>query len=108
MAMPSAMPMAITRLLRRLVVRVGWRRMLARELAAMEAVEDGRTCRTNKTPDPTWEQVSEAICRLDRCRFPALWINLSKSEECEGIPGLRVMGFSVMGGQGTYWLMCSG
>ena len=81
---------------------------MARELAEVEVVEDGRTCRANRTIDPTWDQIAEAIRRLDRCRFPSLWINLSKSVEHDDMCVLRLTGFSVIGGAGAYWVQCSG
>lgn len=58
---------------------------------------NGWTWRTEQIADPTWEDVEAAIRRLERFRYPFVWLYRTSNPE-EDWP----YDFNVIGGEGEY------
>ena len=58
---------------------------------------DGWTWRTEEVRKPTWEAIELAVRRLDRFRYPFIWLFKSGEVERETPPE-----FSVVGGEGEF------
>lgn len=63
----------------------------------------GEHWRAVKVPGPTWADIEAAIRRLDRHRFPFLFLWPSADEAEHEVSG-DYDAFEVMGGQGVWWL----
>lgn len=59
----------------------------------------GRDWHFEKTRNPTWDQLVAAIQRLDRFRYPWVWLFIGDEDEDATVDCL-----TVMGGEGIYWL----
>ena len=75
--------------------------MLVKRLSETEYDKDGWTWRTHDIPNPTWDQIEASIWRLDKFRFPFVWLYL------DGMPESDVPQFEVTGGSGDYVIACS-
>jgi hypothetical protein len=70
--------------------------------------DDGWTWRTEEVRQPTWEAVEAATHRLDRFRFPFVWLYLSAERERGHVTNDRVLipgsipDFEVVGGDGEF------
>ena len=76
--------------------------MLVKLLSIFEYDESGRICKEACVEDPTWEQIEASARRLDKFRFPFVWLFLSKGTTEERIPE-----FEIVGGNGDYCIACS-
>lgn len=63
----------------------------------------GRSYQSYKNSKPTWEDVESSIRRLDRFRFPFVWLWATDDSEKQTLDGEGDV-FTVMGGEGAYWL----
>ena len=52
--------------------------------------------------DPSWADIEEAIRRLDRDKYPSIWLHLTDPVDQDGPQGLNIMG-----GRGEYALSIS-
>jgi hypothetical protein len=52
-----------------------------------------------KTRNPTWNQIVAAIQRLDKFRYPWVWLFIGDEDEDATVDCL-----TVMGGKGVFWL----
>ena len=59
----------------------------------------GKDWHFEKSPDPTWEQIVASIDRLDKFRYPWLWLFIGDEDEDASVDCL-----TIMGGDGVYWL----
>jgi hypothetical protein len=59
--------------------------------------DDGWTWRTEEVRNPTWETVEATIRRLDRFRYPFVWLFRSAEVEQDPLPD-----YSVIGGEGEF------
>ena len=59
--------------------------------------------RSTKTPEPTWAEVESAIRRLDRDRFPIVFLWPTTDESAHEVTEENEL-FQVVGGDGAYWL----
>ncbi len=64
---------------------------------------DGRISPTEKVVRPTLEQIEQAIRRLDRYRFPFMFLWPTEDEQAHVGDGSREC-LQIMGGEGVYWL----
>lgn len=64
--------------------------------------ETGRDWHLEKTANPTWEQIIASIDRLDKFRYPWLWLFTGDEDEDPSVDCL-----TIMGGDGVYWLALS-
>lgn len=58
---------------------------------------DGWTWRTEQVCNPTWNDIEQAVRRLDRFRYPFIWLYQQIDAEPEDVPD-----FSVIGGEGEF------
>jgi len=61
--------------------------------------ETGRDWHFEKTLYPSWEEILAAIDRLDKFRYPWVWLFIGDEDEDASVDCL-----TVMGGGGVYWL----
>ena len=61
--------------------------------------ESGRDWRLEKTFNPTWDHIVAGIDRLDKSRYPWLWLFIGDETEDASVECL-----TIMGGDGVYWL----
>jgi hypothetical protein len=61
--------------------------------------DDGWTWRTERIRNPSWDEVEAAIRRLDRFRYPFVWLFQNADVEDVALPE-----FNVMGGEGEFAL----
>ncbi|HEV2239381.1 MAG TPA: hypothetical protein VGR57_22185 [Ktedonobacterales bacterium] len=61
---------------------------------------DGWTWRTDEIRNPSWHDVEAAIRRLDRFRYPFVWLFLNAEANLFDDP----YEFSVLGGEGEYFI----
>jgi hypothetical protein len=73
--------------------------MLVKLLSTVVYEEDGWTWRSEDTLCPTWEDIEAAIRRLDKFRYPIVWLDLKEVPTEDGA-GPR---FDLVGGYGDYW-----
>lgn len=59
--------------------------------------DDGWTWRTEEVRNPTWDEIEAAIRRLDRFRYPFVWLYRSAEVERDASPE-----FSIVGGEGEF------
>jgi hypothetical protein len=71
--------------------------MLCRVLDVVVYESAGGPWHAQEVPDPTWEQVEEAVRRLDRHLYPFVILRLD--EEVVNDQQLEIMG-----GRGAYWV----
>ena len=76
--------------------------MHAKVLDVVEYAEDGMRHRTSKTVHPAWGEIEAAIRRLDRFRFPFLFLWPTEDAKKHFVDGYCEV-FEVMGGEGVYW-----
>src|SRR5215831_6892982 len=76
--------------------------MHAKVLDVVEYADDGARHRTSKTIHPTWEEIEAAIRRLDRFRFPFLFLWPVEDANKHFVDGDCEV-FEVMGGEGVFW-----
>jgi hypothetical protein len=72
-------------------------------LEHVEYPPDGRSWQSTKVPDPSLADIVVAVRRLDRDRFPFLFLWPSADEGEHDLSGDHDA-FEVMGGNGVYWL----
>jgi hypothetical protein len=73
--------------------------MTVRCLTIVDYGETGKDWRFEKTPTPKWEEIVTAIYRLDKYRYPWVWLFIGDEDEDASVDCL-----TVMGGGGVYWL----
>jgi len=61
--------------------------------------ESGWGWHLEKTFDPTWNQIVASIDRLDKFRYPWVWLFIGDEDENPSVDCL-----TIMGGEGVYWL----
>lgn len=61
--------------------------------------ETGWKWHLEKTRNPTWDEIVTAIRRLDKFRYPWVWLFIGDADEDATVECL-----TVMGGEGVYWL----
>ena len=59
--------------------------------------DDGWGCKTIDCTNPSWEEMENAVRRLERFRYPFIWFYRSSSAPENALPD-----FEVMGGDGAY------
>ena len=62
----------------------------------------GKDWHLEKTRNPTWEQIVASIDRLDKFRYPWVWLFIGEEDEDASTDCL-----TIMGGDGVYWLALS-
>jgi hypothetical protein len=67
-----------------------------------EYARDG-SYRHEKIAGPSWEQIEQAIRRLDKDRYPCVWLWATEDESRHAIDGSAEL-LEVMGGNGEDWL----
>jgi hypothetical protein len=73
--------------------------MPIRCLSFVEYAETGWGWRVEKIRNPTWSDVVTATRRLDRFRYPWVWLFIGENDEDAMDDCL-----TIMGGQGVYWI----
>ncbi len=73
--------------------------MPIRTLTMVVYDESGRDWHLEKTRDPRWDEIVIAIQRLDKFRYPWVWLFIGDEDEDASVDCL-----TVMGGDGIYWL----
>jgi hypothetical protein len=68
-------------------------------LTIVEYAETGRDWHLEKTFNPSWEVIVAAIDRLDKFRYPWVWLFIGDEDEDASVDCL-----TIMGGEGVYWL----
>ena len=61
--------------------------------------ETGREWHFDKVRNPTWDEIVTSIRRLDKFRYPWVWLFIGDEDEDASVDCL-----TVMGGEGVYWL----
>jgi hypothetical protein len=61
--------------------------------------ETGRDWHLEKVANPTWDRIVEAVHRLDRFRYPWVWLFIGSEDEDATVDCL-----TIMGGEGVYWI----
>jgi hypothetical protein len=64
---------------------------------------DGRSWHTEKVKDPSWEQIEQAVRRLDRYHHPFLFLWPTHDESKHFVDGSCEV-FEIIGGEGAYWI----
>lgn len=59
----------------------------------------GKDWHFEKSRDPTWEQIVASIDRLNKFRYPWVWLFIGDEDEDASVDCL-----TIMGGDGVYWL----
>lgn len=77
--------------------------MHVKVLEYIEYPPDGGAVKSTKVPDPSLADIEAAVRRLDRERFPFLFLWPSADEQEHELSG-DYDAFEVMGGAGVYWL----
>jgi hypothetical protein len=57
--------------------------------------------RREDIPDPTWDAIETAIRRLERFRYPFVWLYRDKDSVADAVPD-----FAVTGGEGVFAFEC--
>jgi hypothetical protein len=73
--------------------------MPVRCLTIVEYAVTGRDWHLEKTFNPSWEVIVAAIDRLDKFRYPWVWLFIGDEDEDASVDCL-----TIMGGEGVYWL----
>jgi hypothetical protein len=73
--------------------------MLIRCLTFVVYGETGWGYHLEKIPNPTWDEIVAAIHRLEKFRYPWLWLFTGDEDEDPNVDCL-----TIMGGKGVYWL----
>ena len=71
--------------------------MLVRKVMIQEYGEDGWGGHVRWLVNPVWEQIEQAIRRLDRFRHPFLWFYFDEPAQQDDMPE-----FEIVGGNGAY------
>ena len=61
--------------------------------------ETGWNCQFEKVRNPSWDQIVTSIQRLDKFRYPWVWLFIGDEDEDATVDCL-----TVMGGDGVFWL----
>jgi len=61
--------------------------------------ESGKHWHFVKTRNPTWEQIIASIDRLNKFRYPWVWLFIGDEDEDASVDCL-----TIMGGEGVYWV----
>jgi hypothetical protein len=61
--------------------------------------ETGRDWHVEKIANPSWDQIVTSVHRLDRFRYPWVWLFIGDNDEDGTIDCL-----TIMGGDGAYWV----
>ena len=77
--------------------------MHVKVLEYIEYPPDGRSWQSYKATDPSLAEIETAVRRLDRHRFPFLFLWPSADEREHELSG-DYDAFEVMGGEGVWWL----
>ena len=64
---------------------------------------DGWNPRPERIPNPSWRQIEQAILRLDRFRYPWIWLFLTEAETEPDEEELQEC-LTIMGGRRAYYL----
>jgi len=62
----------------------------------------GQRCRKHEVLNPTWEQMEDAVRRLDKFQFPIVWFFTTEDVSDDEIPD-----FEIMGGETDYYISVS-
>ena len=73
--------------------------MPVRCLTFVDYGEDGRHWHLEKVPHPPWERIVASVHRLDRFRYPWVWLFIGDEDEDATVDCL-----TIMGGNGAYWI----
>jgi hypothetical protein len=73
--------------------------MPVRCLTIVDYGERGQHSELEKIPNPTWEEIVTSIYRLDKFRYPWVWLFIGDEDEDASVDCL-----TVMGGEGFYWV----
>ncbi|HZU35524.1 MAG TPA: hypothetical protein VFA18_06445 [Gemmataceae bacterium] len=73
--------------------------MAIRCLSFVEYGETGWGWQMEKIRNPTWDDVVAAVLRLDKFRFPWVWLFIDENDEDPTVDCL-----TIMGGEGVYWV----
>lgn len=73
--------------------------MAVRCLSYVEYDERGWGWHMEKIANPTWDQVVSSIRRLDKFRYPWVWLFIGDNDEDATVDCL-----TIMGGEGVYWV----
>lgn len=73
--------------------------MLLRCLTIVVYGDTGKDWHFEKTFNPNWDAIVAAIDRLDKFRYPWVWLFIGDQDEDASVDCL-----TIMGGDGVYWL----
>jgi|SRR4030095_5382819 hypothetical protein len=73
--------------------------MPVRCLTIINYGEPGQVCHFVKSHNPTWEEIVTSIYRLDKFRYPWVWLFIGDDDEDASVDCL-----TVMGGDGVFWV----
>jgi hypothetical protein len=73
--------------------------MPVRCLSFVTYAASGREWRIEKVANPTWDQIVASIHRLDKFRYPWVWLFIGDEDEDATVDCL-----TIMGGDGVYWV----
>ncbi len=73
--------------------------MPVRWLSFVEYDEWGLGWHLEKSANPTWDEIVVSVHRLDKCRYPWVWLFTGDNNEDVTIDCL-----TIMGGNGVYWV----
>lgn len=73
--------------------------MLLRCLTIVVYGDTGKDWHFEKTFNPSWDAIVAAIDRLDKFRYPWVWLFIGDQDEDASVDCL-----TIMGGDGVYWL----
>ena len=73
--------------------------MPVRCLTIIDYGETGQVWHFVKSHNPTWEEIVTSIYRLDKFRYPWVWLFIGDEDEDASVDCL-----TVMGGDGVYWV----
>src|SRR5262245_12553887 len=73
--------------------------MPIRCLTFVDYGEAGQKWHLEKVPDPSRDQVVASVHRLDKCRYPWVWLFIGDEDEDATVDCL-----TIMGGKGAYWV----
>jgi hypothetical protein len=76
--------------------------MLTKGLYLTEYDSSGWNEQSELVANPIWEQIESSIRRLDKFRFPFVWLYLRSDADPRDVPE-----FEVIGGAGDYLVACS-
>ena len=73
--------------------------MSVRCLSCVVYSENGREWHLEKIANPSWDRIIDSVSRLDRFRYPWVWLFVGDEDEDASVDCL-----TIMGGEGVYWI----